>query len=378
HYCDFYSLVDTRDRQPAFTARLIRELEAIAPLASGEPLSTIFVGGGTPTLLERTHWQTLLAAMHSSFDMTDMGQGSGEFTVECNPETADAELFDTLVEGGVNRLSIGAQSFDKRHLHTLQRWHDPDTVPRAIELARAAGIERISIDLIFAIPGQTTAEWENDLDRALGLGIDHVSCYALTYEPNTVMTARMERGEFQPADDDIEADMYELTVAKLAAAGLDRYEVSNFAKPGEACRHNLAYWRHESWLAAGPSASGHLLSAQGGSWRYKIVPRIGNYLEGDGVSAVTDLEPPEAGRLAIERVMTGLRLSEGVRRDAIIADAEAASPGATSRVERAERPHIDAGRLDVVEAEEGSRWRLTEAGYLFADGIASDLMAAFI
>ncbi|MDX2017518.1 MAG: radical SAM family heme chaperone HemW, partial [Planctomycetota bacterium] len=317
HYCDFYSIVDTRDRQEAFTDRLIRELIAQAPLAHGPhntpaPLRTIFVGGGTPSLLRPDLWQRILTTLHAHYDLSLMPastQGDGEFTVECNPETVTPELLAILRAGGVNRVSIGAQSFNPAHLKTLERWHDPENVPKALELARATGIARQSIDLIYAIPGQTLADLERDLARALTLGTTHLSAYSLTYEPNTAMTARKNRGEFAPIDEDLDADMAELVFTTLRAAGLDRYEISNFARPGDESRHNLAYWRQEFWLACGPSASGHIAGH-----RWKNVPRLDDYLSMDdaGFTAARDHEPPDPRRALSERLMTGLRLREGL------------------------------------------------------------------
>lgn len=369
HYCDFYSIVDNRDRQGAFTARLVRELEAIAPWAGGGPLSTIFVGGGTPSLLLPSLWASILAAMDLCFDMGRIRGGEGEFTVECNPETVTPALLEVLVGGGVNRLSLGAQSFEARHLRTLERHHDPATLPAALEAAAAAGIERTSIDLIYAIPGQTLEEWERDLRRAIELGTGHVSCYNLTYEPNTAMTRRLERGEFAPAEEDLEVEMFCLAGEMLSEAGFDRYEVSNYARPGQACRHNLAYWRQAPWLAAGPSASGHL-----GGHRWKNAPRLDTYLNHDdgGFAPITDHEPPDPVRAIAERIMTGLRLSEGIAVSGTVESAEAALPGAAGRLRDAADRAVNAGHL--IESDD--RWRLSEAGWLFADGVAGDLMGA--
>lgn len=365
HYCDFYSIVDRADRQAAFTARLIAELGAIAPLAG--PLETIFVGGGTPTLLAPPLWADLLTALDHHFDLSPIRSG-GEFSVEANPETVTAELLGVLAAGGVNRVSIGAQSYNARHLKTLERWHDPANVQRAVELARAAGITRQSVDFIFAIPGQTPAEWAADLDRALALGTEHISCYALTYEPGTAMTARMARGEFAPADPDLEADLYEQTIATLASAGLQRYEVSNFARPGAECRHNLAYWRQERWLAAGPSASGHFAGH-----RWKNVPRLEEYLEGSdaGFAPVIDHEPPDPRRALAEWVMTGIRLREGLDRRTLLDRAKALDPDAPGRLQRAAGGFAARGWLEDPSHD---RWRLTGPGFLFADRVAADLM----
>lgn len=382
HYCDFYSFVDTRDQQDAFVDRLIEELTLLSPHAAGAPLKTIFIGGGTPSLLGLGLWERLLDRLGALFDLPWMGPARGdaavargEFTVECNPESASPELMHLLESGGVNRVSIGAQSFEPRHLRTLERTHNPANVPRAVDAARAAGIARVSVDLIFGIPGQTLAEWEHDVKRALALGTTHVSCYALTYEANTPMTARMKRGEFAPMDEDVEAAMFERTVEMMRSAGLQRYEVSNFARAGHESLHNLAYWRQEQWLAAGPSASGHVWAGMSlrsglGSWRWKNVGRLGDYLAKRGRSPVVDVEAPDAARLIRERIMTGLRIAEGLDSAAMLADADAASAGA------AERLGARVGRFareDLIVASDG-RWVLSDAGFLVADYIASELM----
>lgn len=373
HYCDFYSLVDTRDRQEAFTGRLCRELEALAPWAAGEPLRTVFVGGGTPSLLRVDLWERLLACLRERFDLSAMGsgpghgagggrvEGQGEFTVECNPETVSPELMACLAAGGVNRVSVGAQSFNPVHLKTLERWHDPENVGRAIELARAAGISRQSLDLIFAIPEQTLEEWQSDLERALALGTTHLSCYNLTYEPKTAMTSRLERGDFEPACNDLEAEMYTLTLSTLRAAGLERYEVSNYAKPGDEARHNLAYWRQEQWLAAGPSASAHV-----GGHRWKNSPRLDDYLLLDdrGFAPIVDHEAPDALRAVVERLMTGLRLAQGVPVNELGKSAEHLAAPA--------KRWMQSGHM----TESGARWRLTDRGFLIADTIIADLMDA--
>jgi oxygen-independent coproporphyrinogen-3 oxidase len=373
HYCDFYSFVDTQDRQPLFVERLVSELRALGPHARdgrAGGLETIFIGGGTPSLLAAGLWERLLAAMHEVFSISP----ATEFTVECNPETVTPELMRVLRAGGVNRVSIGAQSFQDAHLKTLERWHDPANVERALELAAEASIERRSIDLIFGVPGQTLDQWRGDLDRALALlggrGIEHISCYGLTYEPNTAMTARLMRGDFEACDEDLEADMYVHTVARVRDAGMDRYEVSNFARPGAECRHNMAYWRQEQWLAAGPSASAHV-----GRQRWKVVPRLTDWMEGvarpesGGLGPITDYEGPDPRRAIVELVMTSLRLREGVPVRQLIGSLDG-----PVRERVAEIACKHAGRGLLVMGED--TWTLTDAGFLLADGIASELMRA--
>lgn len=383
HYCDFYSFVDTRDQQSAFVDRLTAEIERLAPFAAGAPLRTVFVGGGTPSLLRADLWRRLLGRLADLFDLSWMRSAAGEpprgeFTVECNPESATPELLGVLAAGGVNRVSVGAQSFDPRHLRTLERTHDPANVARALDAARAAGIARVSADLIFGIPGQSLDDWDRDLRTALALGTTHLSCYALTYEANTPMTARLSRGEFAAADEDLEAEMFAHTVRVLRGAGLDRYEVSNFARPGHESLHNLAYWRQEQWLAAGPSASGHAWAGptlRAGSWRWKNNPRLGDYLAprplDENFSPITNVEPPDPARLIRERIMMGLRITEGLDAAALLADAEAASPGAAERLRRAAHQFSERGLLQTAD-----RWQLTDDGFLVCDHVAAELMQA--
>lgn len=370
HYCDFYSLVDTQDRMSPFIDRLVAELRSIAPWAAGRPLRTIFIGGGTPTLLPPELWERLLDSLRTAFDLSEMGTGPGEFTVECNPETASDELFATLARGGVNRLSIGAQSFNPKHLKILERWHDPANVGRSIELARAAGIDRQSVDLIYAVPGQTADECVEDIDRAVALGVTHVSAYSLTYEPGTAMTARARRGEFTPTTEETDADMMTRVAERLRAAGFRRYETSNFALPGHECRHNLAYWRGDDWMAAGPSASAHI-----GGHRWKNTPRLGTYLAAAGPVPVIDHETPDTRRALAERAMTGLRLAEGLDAAAFLTSCRAIDPGLPGMVS----DHIEQlrteGMLRGRTTHRPERWVLTDAGHLLADGLAADLMA---
>ena len=369
HYCDFYSIVDTRDRQDAFVSRLVRELQAQAPFATG-PLHTIFVGGGTPSLLRPDLWQTLLEAMDALLDLSLIKGNGGEFSVECNPETVTDELACVLRQGGVNRASLGAQSFNQTHLKTLERWHNPEKVQSAIETLRAAGITRCSLDLIYAIPGQSIEEWDQDLRAALAMPIEHLSAYALTFEPGTAMTARLVRGEFTQSPDDLEADMYHHALTTLRERGFERYEVSNHAKPGAACRHNLAYWRQDDWLAIGPSASGHFRQH-----RWKNTPRLDDYLKlnEDGFAPLCDHEPPDDRRELMDLLMTGIRLSEGINAQDSLQSAQAL--GADDALRRAAIMCADQGWLQDAYAD---RWVLTDEGFLFADRVAREFIGALI
>lgn len=211
------------------------------------------------------------------------------------------------------------------------------------------------------------------MDRAVDLGVEHVSAYSLTYEPGTAMTARLHRGEFDPADEETDAAMFEAVAERLARRGFRRYETSNFARPGAECRHNLAYWRQREWIAAGPSASAHLAGH-----RWKNVPRLGTYLDALGrgePSPVVDLETPDPRRGLAERIMTGLRLSDGLDAGAILASARRIDPHLTRELDAA----IAGLRGEGLVRERGSRrlerWILTPKGEMLADRIAADLMA---
>jgi oxygen-independent coproporphyrinogen III oxidase len=387
HYCDFFSFVDTKDQQQAFTTRLIRELKSLAPYTRGLPLKTIFIGGGTPSMLKLDCWEEVLGVLNDHYDLSLIRAqvaddvGLAEFTVECNPESTTPELLGLLRQGGVNRVSIGAQSFNQQHLLTLQRLHDPQRVPIALDLARQAGIPRSSIDLIYAIPGQTLDQWHSDLQHALALGTTHLSCYNLTYEPNTQMTVRKNRGEFTPVDEDLEADMFALTQELLQAKGLSRYEVSNYAKSGLQSRHNLAYWLQEPWLAAGPSSSGHAYVSDDwhqGSHRYKHAGNMSQYLgaiEDDVpfLAPLSDHEPPDPARLLRERLMTGLRLTQGLHWQDILHHANVAAPQSIPKLEETLRHNTADGLMQTTQE---NRITLTDKGWLLADHLARTMMNA--
>lgn len=356
HYCDFYSFVDREGRTGEYLAQVAADVGWTLDRVEGE-IETVFVGGGTPTLLSADELRAFTAEIRRFPLARDV-----EWTVEANPETIDAEKARVLAAAGVNRVSIGAQSFDPKHLKTLERWHDPANVARAAGYLRDAGIANFNLDLIFGIPGQSVAEWRADLARALEIGPEHLSCYGLTYEPNTAMTKRLERGEFEPCDDGVEAEMYEVTRDTLAAAGFAQYEVSNYARAGRECRHNLVYWRNEPWWAIGPSASGYI-----GGHRYKVVPRLGDWLaRGAEASApVVDHEAPDEARNTSEALMLGLRLSEGI---------SAELERRAVELEPARAAVFTGALADGLLERVGDRLRFTRRGMMLANETLSKLV----
>ena len=334
----------------------MRELRASAGMMF-VPIRTIFVGGGTPTFLAPVLWKELGRVLQEVAPLAE----DGEFTVEANPETVTRELADVLVEAGVNRISIGAQSFDHRHLRMLERQHDPRNVERSVDIFRRAGIDNINLDLIFAIPGQSLADWANDLERVLELQPAHLSCYGLTYEPNTAMTQRLKAGQFERTDEALEAEMYDLTIDRLVAAGLNQYEISNWSIPGRQCKHNLAYWTNENWWAVGPSASGHM-----NGLRWKNVPRLGEYLEREfdgGFPPVTDVERVDSDARAGEELMLRLRLLDGIPHERLEALLNTARRAALQR-------HAESGLLKWDERGV----RFTRKGLLLADTVLAELI----
>lgn len=332
HYCDFYSVVDRadQDRQATFTDALIAELRGWSERLEGWRPRTIFAGGGTPTYLRPELWTKLLEVMR------DLGliEQCVEFTVEANPETVTPALMRQLAAGGVNRVSIGAQSFQRESLEALERWHDPDNVPRAVDACRAAGIDNLSLDLIFAIPGQTLAMLDDDLSSLVALRPTHLSTYGLTYEPNTPLTARLRLGKVIAIDEDTQRAMYQHVLDRLDTEGFEHYEVSNWAKRGSGaggrgsgrigegfsrpqtpdpkprttrCAHNLAYWHNLNWLGVGPGAASHV---EGHRWRN--VPNLSTYLATSPRPATIDHERLPPDQQVGERLMLGLRLAEGL------------------------------------------------------------------
>ena len=308
-------------------------------------------------------------------------QQGQEFTVEANPETVTPELMQALVAGGVNRVSIGAQSFDRESLKALERWHDPESVPRTVQIIRDVGLTNFSLDLIFAIPGQTLAMLENDLDALLALSPTHLSTYGLTYEPNTPLTAKLRVGQVNAIDEHLERDMYELIITKLEAAGYEHYEVSNWALSSSPkarrvdnidaagyptsilnyrCQHNLAYWHNKNWLGVGPSAASHI---NGKRWRN--APNLTKYLAASPTPPTQDHEAlDDQGRFA-EQLMLGLRLREGI-------DADWFDHHPALRKDQRDTANewVDLGLLQRTDG----RIRLTRKGLFVADSVIAKLL----
>jgi oxygen-independent coproporphyrinogen-3 oxidase len=247
-YCDFASLAGSDRLADRYVSALEKEL--MQTLVEPQPVDTIFIGGGTPTHLDAALLRRLIRIVHSWFPLA----ADGEWTVEANPGTLNAEKVEILAEGGVNRVSLGAQSFQPRLLEALERNHAPDDVQRSIELLRPR-MPRWSLDLIFGIPGSTLVDCHLDLDVALALEPSHLSCYGLVYEKGTNLWKERQAGAVVPVEEELERLMYEAVMDRLESAGLAMYELSNYARPGHESRHNLVYWANDAYYGVGLGAA---------------------------------------------------------------------------------------------------------------------------
>jgi len=303
-YCDFNSHVRENVDVARWQAALLADMRTEAELAGGEPLTSIFFGGGTPSLMPPALVATLIEEAQKLW-----GLAPGiEITLEANPSSVEADNFAALGAAGVNRVSLGMQSLDDEALRFLGRLHDAREGLNALEAAQKA-FERVSFDLIYARPGQSPANWREELSRALDFGTEHLSLYQLTIEPGTRFATLVRQGKFAPLDDDEAAELFVITQDMTRAAGLPAYEISNHARPGAESRHNLTYWRYQDYVGIGPGAHGRRHGVA--TTRHK---KPENWLtaidaRGSGCQEERRLSPSE---MAAEALLMGLRLAEGV------------------------------------------------------------------
>ena len=360
-YCDFntYTAAELGAvKRSDFDGALVAEIDYAARLLEEAPkreLTTVFFGGGTPTLFSAEQFERLINRLTERFGIA----AGAEITVEANPDTLSAEYLERLAAVGVTRVSMGVQSFDREVLAVLDRSHDPAGVAPAVDWAKAAGLQ-ISIDLIYGTPGEPLASWRTTLEQALALAPDHLSAYALIVEQGTALERRIRRGELAQVDDDLQADMYELLTDLTQTAGLNWYEISNWSKTSESV-HNLAYWRSQDWWGFGPGAHSHLAGVRW--WNHKHPTR---YLAALNVgSPAAGLERLSETQRLEEQIMLGLRTRYGV------AESHLADRGVDrALVERL----VSDGHLERM----GNSLRVTVAGRLRADGIALDLISSAI
>ncbi|QCR20755.1 coproporphyrinogen III oxidase [Agrococcus sp. SGAir0287] len=367
-YCDFNTYTSTElrgARQDDYADQAIAEvrlagrvLEDLAQhdAAVRRPISTVFVGGGTPTLLPPGDLARMLAAVR---DEWGLGPGA-EVTTEANPDSVDAADLRALADAGFTRVSLGMQSVVPHVLATLDRTHDPERVPRVVRWAKDAGLA-VSVDLIYGTPGESLDDWRRSLDAALSYDAGHLSAYALIVEEGTALARRIRRGEVAPVDDDLHAAMYEAADAALAGAGYEWYEVSNWARDGAVSRHNLAYWLGHDWWGVGPGAHSHV-----GGVRWWNVKHPAAYAQrlATGLSPALAREVLDEGTRRVERVLLETRIRDGLPTEALEGAARAEVAGL-----------IADGLVDGAAAVRG-RVVPTLRGRLLADAIVRRLTAA--
>ena len=363
HYCDFYSITrQSPKRMEGLVDLILREAEFWTSAGAGP------IPGNPHHLLRRRNAEPassgrdarLIAGLRERFDLSAVE----EWTVEVNPATAAADYCRMLRDSGVDRLSFGAQSFNRDELAMLERHHDPEDVPKSMELARSAGFRRLNVDLIYAIPGQNLESWDRSLRSAIELKTPHISCYNLTYESNTPMAVRKRLGQFTAVEESVELHMFRHTRQTLLNAGLAAYEISNYAIKADACRHNLIYWTGGNYIGLGPSAASHV---EGHRWKNR--PHLGEWERAvaGGRIAAGDVETLSPARRAGELAMLMLRLSSGIVYS-----------------EFADRTDLDAQKVYADQiarfapagllAVDQTAIRLTESGLAVADALSAEFL----
>ena len=361
-YCAFYSEpIDNYDVSKVVSA-LIKELSRYRDVE----FSTVYIGGGSPSCLPEEQLGRLVETIN------EVASDPCEFTIEVNPSSSSSsspssfrKILERLYNSGVSRVSIGAQSFNDDELRLLGRGHNSDDIMKTVEAAKGVGFDNISIDLMFAIPGSTMDSWKRSLEAAIGLGVQHISAYSLTYEKDTPFSNAKKDGRLVPVDEEADRAMYETAIDVLSNAGYKQYEVSNFARPGFECEHNKIYWKNDEYIGIGPAAGSYYAGK-----RTMNIADIAGYVRAiqAGDSVIVESEEPGKEDIACEIMVLGLRMTEGVDfgefKDRAGFDAEKVFAEPISR-------HIRAGLMEIVSG----RLRLTRAGLPVADRILCDFAA---
>lgn len=349
-YCDFntYTPGELGMGPAAYQDALEVELALAAQQCGDRAVDSVFIGGGTPSMLGSAGLTRILAAIRQNYTLAP----GAEVTTESNPESTSPEFFADLKEAGFTRISLGMQSAAAHVLKVLDRTHTPGRAVAAAREARKAGFEHVNLDMIYGTPTETDDDVRRTVEAIMSADVDHVSAYSLIVEDGTAMARKVRKGELPATDEDVLADRYELIDSLLD--GFDWYEVSNWAKPGGECRHNLGYWRGGDWWGAGPGAHSHIDGTRFFNVKH---PRRYNELLGGGQLPIQEREVLSDEDKATERVMLGLRLKEGIPAEWVDA------PEAVAK-------HVRAGLLTA-----GERLAVTDAGRLLADGIIAELLA---
>ncbi len=366
-YCDFASWADREDWMPAYVDALLREAGQARGELGPQRMRTAFLGGGTPSLLPERELRRLLLGVEALFPL----EPGAEFTTEANPGTLTEAWLDAALSLGVNRLSLGMQAAQERLLRALGRIHTQEQVRQAVSMARRAGIRNLSLDLMFGLPGQTLQDWSETIQEALSLRPEHLSCYGLIPEEGTPLGDAVHRGEVMLPAEETERAMYDLALERLAQAGFQQYEISNFARPGYACAHNLGYWRQTPYLGLGASAASMLPARQVGECyrRRTNVRDLAAYLRQAAAGEFRPGEEESVGpaQARFETMMLGLRTSEGV------------SASSFARMHGISLESAYGSRLRALAAQglvesQGDWWRLTRRGMDVQNAVLVELM----
>ena len=371
-YCDFNSYAGLDALVEPYCDALISEIRLWGEIASGRPVPTVFFGGGTPSLLPLPQIGRIMASLHESFSL----DVNTEVSLEANPGTIDLNYLRGLRSAGINRISFGVQSFHDGELRALDRIHSAEEAKQCYHWAREAGFQRINLDLIYGLPEQALDRWESTLEQALALEPDHLSLYALTVEEGTKLASDVEHGRASAPDGDTQAAMYEWSCERLAEAGYKQYEISNWCRPGQECRHNLVYWRNGEWLGLGAGAHSHW-----SGFRFADVYSPRQYIEKvretisstldtvagpaevlEAMQQITWIEEQSLETAMADTAILALRLNEGL-------DVAGFSRRFGKTPEAAWGPSLDEVREASLLAREDGHLQLTSRGRLLANEV---------
>ena len=357
-YCDFFSNTDMKFKEP-YVSAVIREMHLRQEYIGEEPPDTIYFGGGTPSQLQQADFERIFKAIDCLFNISSCK----EITLEANPDDMTPEYVASLRSLPFNRVSMGVQSFKEKDLHFLNRRHDREQALRAVGLCKENGIQNISIDLIYGLPGQTLEKWQENLDDAIHLEIPHISAYHLIYEEGTALYKLMEAGKVAPIEEELSVTLFSTLINRLAEAGYLHYEISNFARPGYFSQHNSSYWTGKKYIGIGPSA--HSYDGESRQWNISSLP---HYLEGirTGIPNI-EIEKLDINTKYNDFIITGLRTMWGIRTSDI---REQFGEEKQAYLERQAATYLHQGLLIY----ENDTLTLSKEGIFISDGIMSDLL----
>lgn len=360
-YCDFYSTTHTQELKDRYTQTACAEIMHRRNELNKEPLQSVYIGGGTPSQLDVKQIAQLLETVHNAFELSN----DAEITIEANPDDITSDFVKSIKVLGINRLSLGVQSFDDDILRIINRRHSAKEACRAVETIYNCGIENISIDLIYGLPAQTIKQFASDLNCSFHLPIKHLSSYALSIEEGTALDAKIKKGELCPTDESLYIEAYNLLMSQCNEHGFEHYEISNFAQHGFASRHNSGYWHGFPYLGIGPGAH----SYNGGRTRRLNLPNLKAYAEAKNGNVGHSVEVLTEAEAFDELLFTSLRTRDGLNIEGI----KGRFPEEwVSQMLNDAQPHIIAGKLSLTD----SRLVLTQKGIMTSNDVISDLMRA--